>query len=625
MVKGGLRLKREIVQQPAQRPTGPFTVADIWVDSGVYHLDSTFSYLIPGNLAEKVCVGSAVSIPFHGREVLGTVIALSAPANISGLKSISKVVGEFPLLTPSGIELLREVAQRYAAHPYDLIRSAIPDRMATIEKRFQLSSELISNKKGAAKRLYLQLPPAQSRSSLVATKIMQLSAAGGVLALLPDTREVSALSAELNALGVTHTVLDSQLPKSEYFENFLLARTGAVSVVIGTRSAIYAPVQSLTSIIIFNEGSENFYERRSPGWNVRDVALLRSRLEKVDLYFVGYSPSSEVSHHIEANWIDFKRSRGKLRVATYSQSQGELLPSRALNPIKSALKDGPVLFLVPLKGYAQAIRCRKCRTISRCECGGAHEKISLTAPISCNHCGHVVTQWKCQWCNTVEPSISSRGIERHQFELGHLFPGIPIALSTADHHLSGEVESGIVISTPGMAPRHSAGYSAVVILEGNRFLNQPDMRSSERVRDLYFAHAALARSGAPVILIQDEGDPISTALATWNPLTIVQRELEERKNLSLPPYVRSARITMESSEVTRFKSALMQAMEDGRIPASTKLLGPIAEGDKASLILTAPLEDSEELIATIHEFMRRRSAAKKSMPSLRIDPYSLSR
>jgi primosomal protein N' len=101
--------------------------------------------------------------------------------------------------------------------------------------------------------------------------------------------------------------------------------------------------------------------------------------------------------------------------------------------------------------------------------------------------------------------------------------------------------------------------------------------------------------------------------------------LEERKSLALPPYVRSAHLTLETSEVTRFKNALLTALEEGRLPQSTRILGPVQAGDKSALILTVSVVDGESLLSTLHEFMRRRSAAKKTLPALRIDPYSLSR
>ena len=619
-----LRLKREIVAAPLVRPEGPFTVAEVWVDASVYHLDSPFSYSIPGNLSKELHIGSIVSIPFHGREVLGAVISLSA-SSTSGLKSISKIIGSIPPLTEPIIELIKSASARYAAHPFDIIRSAIPARVASVEKNFHFDLLEATRVNGKTVQQFLQLPPARSRSELMAQKVKELMNAGGVLVILPDSREVKNLYDELRLLSITPAVIDSQLAKGDLYRNFLDVRLGKSSVVIGTRSAIFAPISDLRSIILYNEGSEHFYERRTPGWNARDIALLRRQIESLNIFFVGYSPSSEVGRFIDEKWVEFKKVKASVKISTFAPLHGELLPSRALSLVKKSLNDGPVLFLVPTKGYAQAIRCAKCRTLSHCECGGAHVKTSESSPITCSHCSKAAPNWHCIWCNHPVPSLQLRGIDRHNHELGLLLPGTPIHSSSSEHRIDGYVSSGAVIATPGMAPISDSGYSAVVILEGNRFLNQPDMRASERVRELFFAHVALGRAGAPIAIIQDERDVIATALSTWNPMIAMQRDLEERRSLALPPYVRIAHFTMDLSEITRLKNALTAARSDGRLPTSTRILGPIPSGEKASLILSVDIAEGESLIATVHEFMRRRSAAKKPLPALRIDPYSLSR
>lgn len=625
MVKGGLKLKREVAQAIPVKPVGELVVANVWVDASVYHLDEEYSYLIPGNLAPVLQVGSLVTIPFHGRELTGVVVGLSDLVNKSGLKSISKVIGTTPTLSLKTIALVRSASKRYACHPFDIIRSAVPDRVASVEKLLTVKEIEPEVERFNPIRIYLQLPPVKPRASLMAGKISELLKSGPVTVLVPDIRELRSLALELQLMKIDFVEIGSHLPKSENFANFVRARRGDENLVIGTRSAVFTPLHNLSTILIYNEGSEHFYERRTPGWNVRDIALLRSQLEGISLVFAGYSPSVEIARLINEKWIAYKSSRARISLQTHSSVSGELLPSRAMAPIKKALQRGPVLFLVPLKGYAQAIRCQKCRTVSRCSCGGAHEKLGPSAPITCNHCDLALEHWKCIWCSGEVPSLLSRGIERHHLELGKLFPGVNIHLSSADHEISDVINAGIVIATPGAAPKTTSGYSAVVVLEGNRFLNQPDMRASERIREMYFAHAALAQSGSPVILVQDEGDSIATALATWNPSLAIHRDLEERQALSLPPYVRSAHLTLETSEVVRFKNALSTAIEEGRLPQSSRILGPIPSGDKSALILTVDVKDGEALLSTLHEFMRRRSASKKMLPSLRIDPYSLSR
>lgn len=625
MVKGGLRLKREVAGNLPAPPIGSLVVANVWVDASVYHLDGEFSYLIPGNLSEGLTVGSFVVVPFHGRELTAVVVGVSPLDGRTGLKSVSKLIGTIPLLSLKSINLIRVASARYACHPFDLIRSAIPDRVATVERTYVgslIPDEIVPT---SHTRTYLQLPPVARRELLIATKVRELLKSGPTLVLLPDVRELNRLSDELDLLGIEYAEIGSHLPKSVNFHNYMKARYGEVPLVIGTRSAVFTPLRNLSNIVIYNEGSEHFYEQRSPGWNVRDVALLRSQLEEVTLLFAGYSPSVEIARLIDEKWISYKRSKSKTLIQVTPTTHGELLPSRALSVIKKSIHSGPILFIVPLKGYAQAIRCQKCRTISRCICGGAHEKLSATSSITCNHCNLTFDNWKCVWCNGEVPSLASRGIERHHLEIGKLFPGVKIHISSADHNIDGAISEGIVISTPHTAPATLAGYSGVVILEGNRFLNQPDMRASERIREMYFSHAAFARDGAPIILVQDAGDQIATALATWNPYIAIHRDLEERKSLSLPPYVRSAHLTLETSDVIRLKNALVTAIEEGRLPASTRILGPISARDKSALILTVDVSEGDALLSTLHEFMRRRSAAKKTLPALRIDPYSLSR
>ena len=117
----------------------------------------------------------------------------------------------------------------------------------------------------------------------------------------------------------------------------------------------------------------------------------------------------------------------------------------------------------------------------------------------------------------------------------------------------------------------------------------------------------------------------SSALRLWNPLPILERELAEREDLNLPPFTHTVELTMPKEEITRLKNALIKSQEDGRLPEHMKILGPIIKAEKSSIVLLSKPSESKSVNLLVHEFMRRRSLAKKTLPSLRIDPYSLSR
>ena len=617
-----LRLKSEVAARTVVAPIGDDCLATVWVDNSLPHLDHTFSYLVPGNLDEQVKVGSLVLVPFNGQELSALVIARSSAEGVSNLKSISSHPAPLPLVSQEIISLIGAVAKRYAAHPYDIIRSAVPPRVAAVDKEFE-EAELMSPSAARGVKTYLQLPPARNRSLLIAQKIAASADEGGVLAIFPDSSELEAVKTQLISLGISPNVLDSELSKSERYRSFMQIKSKASTIVLGTRSAIFAPVANLRNLLIYNEGSQHYYEQRSPGWNAREVALMRSTIERFNLTFIGFAPSLEVALLIERGDIELKRVKAKVVVHSISASFGELLPSRAIPIVRKALLKSAVLMVVPLKGYAQAIRCSHCKSVSRCLCGGAHEKRSLASPIVCNHCNEVSNNWKCAWCSNPTPALLSRGIERHLHDVASLFPNTPVRFSTSDHPITTANPGEIVLATPGMAPECAGGYQLVVILEGNRFLSQPDLRAEERVRELYFSTASLITPSGEFMCVQDSGHSITSALASWSFTPLISAELEQRKSLSLPPYMRSVVLGSSKDEVSRLKSALLKAQEESRIPRESKVLGPIIDGESASLILTAPSADADLLVETIHEFIRRRSAAKKKLPSLRIDPYSL--
>jgi primosomal protein N' len=108
-------------------------------------------------------------------------------------------------------------------------------------------------------------------------------------------------------------------------------------------------------------------------------------------------------------------------------------------------------------------------------------------------------------------------------------------------------------------------------------------------------------------------------------MPVLERELAERADLDLPPFSHSVELTMPKEEVIRFKNALLKAQDEDRLPRGMRILGPIVKGDNSSLVLLSKLADVDSVNLLIHEFMRRRSLTKKALPSLRIDPYSLSR
>jgi len=620
-----LKLKMQLARQPAGPAANDLPIASIWVDTGIPTLSEPFSYLIPEKLSSQIQIGSRVQVPFKDKDLEGIVIARTAANSESReLKSIYKLLGEFPVASAETLELISLTANYWGGSPYDVIRSAIPPRVAAAEKdlTFTPTASLFATDSAVTFHLLPpKLDPITALISLVTTSKIN----GVKLVIVPTARDLNRLSATLSNSGVQFKSLDSNLPRADRYRNFLEVSLGGASIVIGMRAAIFAPIPNLAEIYLHQENSEHYYERRAPNWNAREVAWIRTKLSKLNLQLTGYVPSLDVAIDIDAKEIKYQANREKISVVAQVSSNGELIPSKIYQHVRKALSVGPVLFLVPAKGYATAISCTKCRNIALCECGGKLRKSSAKSDPICVLCSKKYQNWKCGWCGEARVFLASRGIERFAEEIGRSFPNQSVVQSTAsDPRDAISNEPALVISTPGVEPIAERGYSAIVILQVDRFLSSSASNGVERAYSNFFAASALLSDSGVLLLVHDDGAPITSALTTWNPATISKREIEQRISLQLPPITGAVLVLADAAELVRLKSALESAQEESRAPKSLRVYGPTTSGSNdAKLTLLVDPNEQLDLVSLLREINKRRAISKKPLLAYRVNPYSL--
>ena len=628
MTSSPLRLRIQKVDRGENTASSELSIARLWVDTGLSHLESTYDYLVPESLDAAVSVGVKVLVDFSGRKVDAFVVERVHSSNVGNLKFIEKVTSPVPLLSEEIISLVGAVARRWGSIPSEILGAAIPPRVISVDKGFaeDFPTMIEREKNQSPSHSYYLFTPGEDPFRTIASWIEKRASKGGVLVVLPELREVHSLANELTQLRMDYSVLDASLPRSTRYNNFLQVATGASQIVIGTRSAIFAPVSNLQTLVVFREGSESHYERRTPGWNVRDVAIIRSQLASIDLTFAGFAPSSELSLLIESEAIALKGKRAKVDATAYPQLHGELLPDRIFAPIRSALTRGSVLFLVPRKGYSQAISCASCRNIALCECGG---RIYFGGPdkgFICSLCNLTRSEWSCKWCKKSSANLLGRGNLRYAHEIGRAFPGFAVISSDATHAVH-EIENqhSIVLSTAGMAPVVSGGYQAVVILEADHLFSQLDLRAQERAREAIMQSASLLSPNGKALVVIDNSHPIVAALSRWNLSPLLARELREREQTQLPPLVHAIVLEIAHSDTPTFLTGITSSIKEGRVPSSTRILGPTRMDEENSrVILTVSRDHGQELFDFLVTYRKKRGIAKKSIPRMRIDPYVLS-
>ena len=621
-----LRLKSQIIARPDPPAIDkPFVRA--WVNTGIFHLDQSFDYSVPESISDLVKVGVRVQVPFNGREVEALVLERLDKSETAGvIKPISKLLSPHPVATPKSIQLIDAVSQRWATHPFDILRSAIPARIATIDKKYSQQIVRIARDKNPRGIFsFIAFEPYANPADQVILQAARALRDGSVLVIAPDERDIDEICRSAEVEKLTYLRLDSSISRADRYENYLRAMNAENILIIGARSAVFLPIADLSTVIVYKESSYEHYEIRSPGWNVRDVLTLRRNIEKIDLIFTGYVPSLELSALIDAKRLTYITHSHRLAVKAFSSDDGSLLPGRIFTDIRSALARGPVLFMIARKGYGNALLCAHCKNLAICSCGGRLVIGSKNSAPSCAICQSKFPEWLCSWCQRNKQYVAGRGIERAAEEISRAFAGTPITLSYGDViKATIESRSAIVISTPGAAPKVDGGYAAVVVLEALKFFSHSDLRAQERARELFFETAAMINPKGAVLLCIDEVHPIVASVARWNPGAMIRRELGERLEIPLPPFVSSFVISGSAKDFTSIAAGFRKAIIDDRIPSSVKVFGPSDIGKaEAKIVLYCPQQDAKTLTLFLHELARKRSIAKKDYLRIRIDPYSL--
>ncbi|MEZ5323034.1 MAG: hypothetical protein R2698_13360 [Microthrixaceae bacterium] len=366
-----------------------------------------FDYRIDAALLERAAsrgvpveVGTMVRVPLHGRLVAGWVSALDpVPDRTVDLAAVSTVSGVGP--DPEIVELCRWVSWRWAGSLAVMLGAASPPRMVRdrAEPRAAVGGLVPRSVASGGERQRVRLvrhPPAASWADLVGG----LGLGGPLLVIAPTGTEVRGLALALRGAGHRVAVHPEEwdLPR----------RAGSV---VGTRTAVFAPVDDLAAIVVVDEHDEALQEEASPTWHARDVALERGRRAGVPVVLVSPVPSLEAYAAAGVDPGGTAREVG-LRSASRSAERAgwamvQVIDRRRADPTRAGLftdelvrclrGEGRVVCVVNRKGRAALLTCTRCSTLATCErCRSPLVQLDTafdcpacgrTRPVVCAECG----------------------------------------------------------------------------------------------------------------------------------------------------------------------------------------------------------------------------------------------
>jgi primosomal protein N' (replication factor Y) len=450
-----------------------------------------------------------------------------------------------------------------------------------------------------------------------------LHAGRSAILLVPEIGLTPAMAGQLHtAFGDSVALLHSALTPDERAEQWYRIRRGEARIVVGTRSAVFAPVENLGLIIVDEEHDSSYKQEEIPRYHARDVAVMRAKIGGAGVVLGSATPSLESWRNAEMGkyaLVEMKERVNQrplpvvdlvdMRQEFQDTGQESIFSRVLLERAKAAMDRGEqAIILLNRRGYSFAVLCRSCGEKLQCEnCAIAlthHKPIVPADPraavvnpsgqrLKCHYCGYAKTVPKrCPKCESEHLFFLGAGSQQGEERLQELFPQARIGRMDRDtirnrfdmEHLLQRLHHGeinLLVGTQMIAKGHDIhGVTFVGVVGADHALGLPDFRAAERVFQLLTQVSGRAgRGDLPGNVLVQSYYPEHYAIqcaARHDFRAFVKKEMQYRKWMHYPPHAVLTNIIIQSQ---RLEEAAGWATSLGKCFAAmpvegVRMLGP---------------------------------------------------
>lgn len=585
-------------------------------------VNQKFTYSVADGL--DIGPGYRVLAPFGSRRLTGYVVATTEtpPPGVKEIKQIERAVDKRAIFDSRLLDLAGWLSDMYLCSLGEALATILPGGRREVEAE-EMGGELAISKEvtlsihqrnaieqiGRASRgvYYLHGVTGSGKTEVflqVSREI--LGRGGGVIYLVPEISLThQAVDVFQNFLEQPVAVLHSGLTPSQRLKMWLDLLDGTVGLVIGARSAVFAPVKNLCLIIIDEEHEGSYKSGTTPRYHARQVAMHRCRTEEAVLLMGSATPSLEAYHYMHSGKLQHlslpeRLSGGSMPAVKIQDLSGESVPlSRPLiREIRKTHEQGrqSILFL-NRRGFSYFFHCHSCGYEMKCR----NCSVNLTFhkqknSMVCHYCGYRSSPVDvCPECGSIDVGYSGFGTERIEEEIERLFPDLTVRRVDTDsvrgkHRLKeilNEFHAGkidILLGTQMVAkglnfPR----VKLVGIISADTGLQLPDFRAAERTFNLIVQVSGRAGRFHPdgKVVVQTYLPKNETIrLAAQGDLEqFYSKELEARKMLGFPPFTRLIRLVFRARSSAKSRSAAAGfaqiLLDHGKVRTDVEFLGPV--------------------------------------------------
>jgi len=423
------------------------------------------------------------------------------------------------------------------------------------------------------------------------------------IALTPQT--VSRFKARFPRVAVLHSVLS----QSDRARQWRAIRNGEIDVIVGARSAVFAPVRSLGLIVLDEEHEAAYKQENDPRYHAREVAVQRSRIEGATVILGSATPSLEALYRTQTG--DYRLARMPQRVEGRELPEIEVIDmaaekmelkrqpiiSRRLEQLMrgSMERNEQAILFLNRRGFLTHVSCRRCGWFFSCRrCDVAMTYHRETARALCHYCyDSQALPPTCPDCGAGTLALYGMGTERIEQEIQHLFPGFAVnrmdsdSMKTRDDYRRSltalwDGETDILVGTQMIAKGLDVpDVTLVGVVSADTAFHLPDFRSAERTFQLITQVAGRtgrgSKGGRVVVQTFYPRHYAIKMATTYDFEGFARKELELRRELGYPPFVSLVRALVHGWNAERVHQAAKQLAEKLRATFDEKqmrVLGP---------------------------------------------------
>jgi primosomal protein N' (replication factor Y) (superfamily II helicase) len=533
-------------------------------------------------VAEGVGKGAVVSMPLGRSKVRGVVVGEETEAP-EGVRAVP-VTGVVDAVPPALVDLALWVAEYYGSTPARALALVAPPARARRGERrvpaesYALASEdapvvLSPSQEAALGRVEEALAAGGGHFLLWGetgsgkTEVYLRACAAAVsrgrdaIVLVPEIALTPQTLGRFRArFGDLVAVLHSGLSEAERRDERERIAAGEARIVVGARSAVFAPVRSLGVVCVDEEHDPSYKQESDPRYDARTVAAKRAALEGAVSVYGSATPRPE-------SWASLERLELGERLATRLPGVTVVDMRRESYPLSAELIDAlagvdkrrsRAIVLLNRRGVAPAVHCRSCGTTIRCPDCDVAVVLHGDDVLRCHHCGWSrPSRERCDACGSPELMRIGAGTQRLEAELARLVPGLERIRLDADTtskpaELAAALDrfrstDGVVLLGTQMVAKghHFAGVELAAVIDADLGLAMPDFRAEERTFQLVTQLAGRSGREAPGRVIVQTFQPDAPALlyaARHDVSGFLAEELARRQALGYPPFRHIVRV-----------------------------------------------------------------------------------